>query len=88
MPRKKATATRAKAKPATTARTRRKKVEEEIPLFPKTLIVEWSDGHCEEMPFANPKESASGNLNAWAGNKFVRDGEMLRVNCNVTKVRG
>ena len=84
---KRATATRNRASTTTGSRSRKKK-EDEPSLFPKTLIIEWSDGSTEEMPFANPTESARGNLNAWAGNKFVRDGEMLRVNCNVTKVRG
>ena len=81
---KKTKTTATKSRSATQSRRRRSTPD----LFPKTLIIEWSDGTTEEMPFANPTESAAGNLNAWSGNKIVRDGEMLRINCNVTKVRG
>lgn len=86
MPKKKAT-TRKKTTRSRTSHSRSRTVDT-APLFPATLTIEWSDGSTEEMVFADPLASAKGNLNAWAGNKLVRNGKILRVNCNVTQVRG
>ena len=70
-----------------TRRRTRTAPEPDPNIFPSSVILVWADGTEEELPFADPVESAKGNLNAWAGNKFVHQGKILRVNCNVTQVK-
>jgi len=60
----------------------------ESPLFPTEMILRYPNGEELSVPFAAPAPSASsGNLNAYAGTKLVRNGKVLRINCNVTHAR-
>jgi hypothetical protein len=54
------------------------------PTFPNRVDITWADGDVETLYFDRPKYSARGNLNAWAGGRLVREGNIYRVNCNVT----
>jgi hypothetical protein len=57
-------------------------------LFPSRITIEWPDGTKEVLAFSCPRFSAKGNMNAHAGDKLHRNGNILRVNCNVTQSRG
>jgi hypothetical protein len=70
------------------AKKKAKKTRSSKPVFPESLTLTWPNGDEEVLYFQEPNYSARGNLNAWAGDKIIRGGRILRINCNVTDSRG